>query len=101
MSKPIRTLLLLAGILGLALVSSGPASALLAAQPDSARHPYVGVIFNDAEFCTASAIGPRLLITASHCLEGGSDFYANFAEQPAKTSGWPDPSAPGVVHGTG
>ena len=60
----------------------------------------MGVIFNDQGFCTASAVSSRLLVTASHCLEGGTRFYASFAAHPVLADGWPVADAPGVVHGT-
>jgi hypothetical protein len=101
MSQIRRICLVLLLGLGLVLGVTSPASALLNAQPDGSQHPYVGVIFNDQEFCTASAVGPRLLVTASHCLAGGTSFSASFAAQPAKTSaGWPDSTAPTVIHGS-
>jgi hypothetical protein len=101
-----RLAVLLTGLTGLVLtlVSLGaPANALIGAASDGNGHPYVGVIFNDNEFCTATALSPRVLLTAAHCLTAGEtdQFYASFEEHPAvDASGWPLSNAPGVVHGT-
>jgi hypothetical protein len=80
-----------------------PAGAIIGGSPDGSAHPYVGLIFTETGYCTATAISPTVLVTASHCMQSvpTQDFYVTFAEHPALVDGWPDPSAPGVVTGTG
>lgn len=100
MSRVRRSLAALTFVVGLLFALASPAGAIINGEADGPRHPYVGIIFNDSIFCTATAIGPRVLVTASHCLEGG-DFSVSFAEHPQlRADGWPDATAPGLAHGT-
>lgn len=98
MARRIALLLAIASVVMLGW--TGPAGALINGLPDSSHHPYVGIIFNSEEFCTATAISPTVLITAAHCLENGAEFSVSFAEHPVlDADGWPDPSAPDLTHG--
>ncbi|HEU5036616.1 MAG TPA: trypsin-like serine protease [Nocardioides sp.] len=83
--------------------TQSPAAAIINGDPDGNQHPYVGLIVNDELACSASAISPRVLVTAAHCIADGPDeFWVSFQPTTQLASdGWPDLTAPGLVHGTG
>lgn len=97
-----RLILLAAVALVATFLAASPSSAIMHSLPDD-QHPYVGIVFNDAQYCTGSAISPTVVVTAAHCLSDGTNFSVSFAEQPAQSpvDGWPLADAPGVVTGTG
>jgi secreted trypsin-like serine protease len=74
-----RAAVLLAGIVGLVLVGTSPASAILNGQPDGNAHPYVGMV-TDFEFvCSGALISPTVFITAAHCFdEPGQEVSVTF-----------------------
>ena len=72
-----RRLLLVAAIVGAALATAAPASAITFGQLDGNRHPNVGALFADWDpdspgqdlLCTGTLISREDFLTASHCTE--------------------------------
>lgn len=67
--------IILAIVLALSLALVGTALAISNGQPDGNNHPYVGMAIGPATgggywVCSAAAISPTVLVTASHCFEG-------------------------------
>ena len=76
--------IILAIVVVLALTLSGTALAISNGQPDGNNHPYVGMAIGPATgggywVCSAAAISPTVLVTASHCFEG-PDVLVSFTE---------------------
>jgi hypothetical protein len=77
----------LAMVILLALTLAGTALAISNGQPDGNNHPYVGIALGPATgggywVCSAAAISPTVLVTASHCFEG-PDVWVSFDEIPS------------------
>ncbi len=82
-------------VLILSLAIAGTATAISNGEPDGNNHPYVGMAIGPATgggywVCSAAAIAPTVVLTASHCFEG-PNVQVNFAEDPLLTplSQWP------------
>jgi hypothetical protein len=78
--------LILSVVLVLSVALVGTASAISNGEPDGNNHPYVGMAIGPATgggywVCSASAISPTVILTASHCFEG-PNVFVNFAENP-------------------
>jgi len=76
--------IILAIVLALSLALVGTALAISNGQPDGNNHPYVGMAIGPATgggywVCSAAAISPTVLVTASHCFEG-PDVEVSFTE---------------------
>lgn len=91
----LRFLLLLLAAFGLMAGTPSPASAILNGTPDGNRHPYVGMMYTDQLLCSGSAISPTVFLTADHCIEGVTEVYVTFDENPNPRypDGWPHPDA--------
>jgi hypothetical protein len=91
----LRSLLLLLAAFGLVVGTTAPASAILNGTPDGNRHPYVGLMYTEALFCSGSAISPTVFLTADHCIEDTTEVYVTFDEdpQPRYPDNWPHPDA--------
>jgi hypothetical protein len=81
-----RFTLVITIVVVLCLGLAGTALAISNGQPDGTDHPYVGMAIGPATgggywVCSAAAISPRVVVTASHCFEG-PNVLVNFAENP-------------------
>src|SRR3954470_15693737 len=80
----------------LALAAPAPAGAVVNGAPDGDAHPYVAIVGAGDDFCTASLVTPRVLVTAGHCTAAFADIggpvYATFDEHARPDSTY--------VHGT-
>ncbi len=75
-----RFLILAATVLAL-LVVAGPSQAITSGELDSGAHPYVGFARNLQFSCSATAVSPRLVVTAAHCFTFPTDTaWVNFDE---------------------
>jgi hypothetical protein len=73
--KSKKTLMVLAALLIMVLSTAGIAGAITFGKPDGDAHPYVGLLIFDDEDgpawrCTGTLVGPKVVLTASHCTEG-------------------------------
>jgi hypothetical protein len=73
------------------LVVSGPAQAITSGELDNGAHPYVGYARNLTSSCTATAVSPRLVVTAAHCFTFPTDtawvnFDDNYRSNPFPSS---------------
>jgi trypsin len=104
-----RRLLLVAAIVGSALVTAAPASAITFGQFDANRHPSVGALFADWDpdspgldlLCTGTLISREDFLTASHCTVflpdvgvAPHDVYVTFDPDPLKADGTLKPTTP-------
>src|SRR4029078_2350449 len=75
-----RFLILAATVLAL-LVVAGPSQASASGELDNGAHPYVGFARNLQFSCSATAVSPRLVVTAAHCFTFPTDTaWANLDE---------------------
>src|SRR4051812_16789216 len=49
------------------LAGAGPSQAITSGELDAGAHPYVGFARGLHSSCTATAVSPRLVVTAAHC----------------------------------
>jgi hypothetical protein len=61
--------------IGLLTGTAGGAQAVINAEPDGMRHPYVGLVTDTQGFCSGSLISPTVFITAAHCADAGATVY--------------------------
>ena len=74
-----RVLILAATVL--ALVAAGPSQAITSGELDDGAHPYVGFARSLQSSCSATAVSPRLVLTAAHCFAFPTDAaWVNFDE---------------------
>ena len=75
-----RLLILAAAALAL-LAVAGPSQAIVSGELDNGAHPYVGFARSLQSSCSATAVSPRLVITAAHCFAFPTDTaWVNFDE---------------------
>jgi secreted trypsin-like serine protease len=86
-----------------ALVAPSAAHAVANGTPDGNRHPYAAVLVADFDgsgvktpFCSGALIAPRVVLTASHCIQFGLPLDAVWVSFDSAYS----PSTSTVYHGT-
>ncbi len=84
--------LLLAGFT--AALGSMPAQAITNGEPDSGRHPYVGLAVFDVDGapshrCSVSLLSPTVVLTAGHCTDGTDAARVWFAENVQTNTEYP------------
>ena len=83
---------LILAVMALALlVVAGPSQAITSGELDNGAHPYVGYARNLQFSCSATAVSPRLVVTAAHCFTFPTDtawvnFDENFRTNPFPSS---------------
>jgi hypothetical protein len=100
-----RRLAIIATALLLVVSFATPASAITNGEPDSGRHPYVGLIVFDAApgvpgwRCSGALVDPRVVLTAGHCTDGAVGARVWFAEDVGSDPDYPF-AGPNSVEGT-
>ena len=63
------------------LAAAGPSQAITSGELDNGAHPYVGFARSLQSSCSATAVSPRLVVTAAHCFTFPTDtVWVNFDE---------------------
>lgn len=86
-----RFLVLAATALAL-LAAAGPSQAITSGELDNGAHPYVGFARNLQSSCSATAVSPRLVITAAHCFAFPTDTAWVSFDESFRTNPFPSSS---------